>query len=452
MKYVFRINVADDVKQEYVNTALQTCKDFLDLFPEYKNAFDIRIAYKGNLLNKNGEVIRHNAGTISEDELNNAQISNRYQYIRRDDGKYLIPSESMEWYEKTCIHDTDTNALNYDKISPQQKLWVNNHTAEPISTRYFHLGITNKRLCGNELDNNGAPLYGYGISTPEVGTFVSTNNFSQDTFKKLIMHEFGHVFRAVHTHRDNITNSEYGEHCGTDGCVVKDAKNQQLDEANLPNLFCDDCISSMRTYIGNLVNNEHTNNGQTNVVDSSQELPLNTETDDEFKHPWRIFANKVAEQMHWEYEEDERDVNFKAKLKASDGSFTLICASSANNVSLSAKNSTGASAIPDLVVFKELVEKIRKDGNIVNFGNIKTPEFKARLLIACMEANPPIETKNAPALDNDFYAQIEDGSVAKLKILDNKLKHQNTENNKRPVASPSNNLVVSEVIKNRGGR
>lgn len=447
MKYVFRINVADDVSQNYVNTALQTCKDFLDLFPEYKNAFDIRIAYKGNLLNKDGEVIHHNAGTISEDELNNAQISNRDQYIRRDDGKYLIPGESMEWYEQKCKYDQ--KALNYDKISPQQLRWVNIHTAEPISTRYFHLGITNKKLCNN------AGLFGFGISSPEIGTFVSTSGFDKETFKRLIMHEFGHVFRAVHTERSNITDTQYGEHCATEGCIARDVVYQSLGEANKPKLFCDQCIEAMRTYIGNLVNNEHTNNGQTNVVDSSQELPPNAELNDEFKQSWRIFANDVAAKMGWEYEEDKRDVNFKAKLKTTDGSYTLICASSPNNVSLSAKNSTGASAIPDLVVFKELVEKIRKDGSTaVNFGNIKDQEFKARLLIACMEANPPMKAKNAPTLDNDFYSQIEDSSVAKLKILDHKLKNQNTENNNRPVAPTSNNLVVSEFLlkKNRGGR
>lgn len=439
MKCVLRINAAPDVSGEFTETAAKTCAEFLKLFPNYADKFEIQFVQGNQLSDQDGNEIPFD-NTISEEEYSALPYKNRKDYIKQKD-RYLIPGESMEWYEQKCKYDK--KALNYDKISPIQEQWAKKHLNETPPTRYFHLGITNQGLC----DSNG--LSGFGISTPEVGTIVSTKKLDTDTFRKLILHEFGHVFKAVHDERNHTSSSEYGLHCTNKGCFVMNADDQPLNEARF---FCDECFSSMNNYISKLINDGRTPLEQTNVVDSSQELPPNAELNDEFKQSWRIFANDVATKMGWEYEEDKRDVNFKAKLKATDGSYTLICASSPNNVSLSAKNSTGASAIPDLVVFKELVEKIRKDGSTtVNFGNIKDQEFKARLLIACMEANPPMKAKNAPTLDNDFYAQIERTSAARLKILDNKLKNQNTENNKSPVAHTSNSLVVSEA-KKRGGR
>lgn len=421
MEYSFVINAANDVSDNYVNTAIETCKEFLELFPEYKDKFDIKIRYSGKEVSAvSGKSIDFD-GTISKEKFEQFYPNGNDEFIALPNDRYLVPGESMAWYEAYAKRQ-DGN-LNFSKASPKQCEWTNRYLRSQNPTRYFHIGITNKKLYNND------GLFGYGISSPEIGTFVSTSGFDKETFKRLIMHEFGHVFRAVHTERNNITNTQYGEHCATEGCIARDVVYQSLGEANKPKLFCDQCIEAMRTYIGKIVENERTTEGHTNVVDSSQKLPPNSEPNDEFKKPWRDFAQNLAQKMSWEYEEDEKETNFKAKLKASDGACTYINASSKNDVSLSAKDKDGKLTVPDMQTFNELVSKIQKDGGLVNFGDIKTPEFKARLLIACMSTNPPIETTNAPELSDEFLASIDKTSAQKLKILKKKAESQNLQNN-----------------------
>ena len=421
MEHAIRINIADDVSEDYANTAIQTCKDFFNLFPEYKDSFNIIVSYKGKLTNTKKETSFNSDGTISKELFDKTYPNGNNQYIRLSNGRYLVPGESMAWYE--AIAKQGRNSLNYDRIAPEQRKWQNRHLSGENPVKYFQLNVTNKKLC----DNNC--LTGFGISTPEIGTVVSTSKFDQETFKRLILHEFGHVFRAVHNDRSNITVSKYGDHCATNGCIVRDVIHAKLEEANLPNLFCDQCIESMRTYIGNLLKNERTPKNQTQIVDSAQELPPNNELNNEFKNDWRTLAKNISNIMGWDYEEDEKETNFSVVLKASDGARTFINASSENNVSLSAKDKDGNEKIPDMKVFKELVKKAQKENRSISFGDIRDPEFKARLLIAAMSAKPQVETIGAPEINDEFLSSIDKKTSDLLKILQNKEKTQNNENN-----------------------
>ena len=64
--------------------------------------------------------------------------------------------------------------------------------------------------------------------------------------------------------------------------------------------------------------------------------------------------------------------------------------------------------------FKNLAEYAHNQGKKISFGNIKTPEFKARLMIACMEHKPPVEMKNAPEINDDFLNSLEPKTRQKL--------------------------------------
>lgn len=409
MEFELLIDVAADVDEKYAAASFNACKEFLDMFPEYKDKFAIKMRYNGQIYDsKTGEKKKY-FPTVSHlpEGLFNAE-----EFIKQADGSYLAPQSSMEWFEQYARRP-DGN-INNDKLSQTRCEYINDLLR--TDKRIFHLGVTNKKLY------NGKGTFGFGIGSPEIGTCISTSNFSEEKFKHLIWHEFGHVFKAVHTERDNTTDHPaYGTHCATKGCIMVDvAYGNDLSSAGAcSEQFCNDCQSAMRQFLRREFR-KRTPQNQTEITDKAQELPANRETDDSFKQPWREFAQNVATELGATYEEDKKETNYKATLKHQDGSRTQIEASSANNVALSAKDKDGNKTVPELEVFKKLVEKAQKEGQTINFGNISTPEFKARLLIACIESNPPIKTKNAPAVTDDFLNLIDNSSRCRLKILKNK--------------------------------
>ena len=175
MEYSFVINAANDVSDNYVNTAIETCKEFLELFPEYKDKFDIKIRYSGKEVSAvSGKSIDFD-GTISKEQFEQFYPNGNDEFIALPNGRYLVPGESMAWYEAYAKQGSD--GLNYDKISPKQRDWANKYLRNQNPTRYFHVGITNKKLYNND------GLFGYGISSPEIGTVVSTSGFDKETFK-----------------------------------------------------------------------------------------------------------------------------------------------------------------------------------------------------------------------------------------------------------------------------
>ena len=82
------------------------------------------------------------------------------------------------------------------------------------------------------------------------------------------------------------------------------------------------------------------------IEDNIQELPDNREKDDSFKLQWREFAKDLADRTNTTLSEDEKDINFNAKLTSQDGSYTRITASSTKNVALMARDDKGNKKVP----------------------------------------------------------------------------------------------------------
>ncbi|MBR6663874.1 MAG: hypothetical protein IKL33_03500, partial [Alphaproteobacteria bacterium] len=76
-----------------------------------------------------------------------------------------------------------------------------------------------------------------------------------------------------------------------------------------------------------------------------------------------------------------------------------------NNLSMGASNSDGENIIPDQKRFNDIADLALQNNQIINFGNIKTPEFKARLLLATMQKG--LKTQNAPELTTEFLNSID---------------------------------------------
>lgn len=117
----------------------------------------------------------------------------------------------------------------------------------------------------------------------------------------------------------------------------------------------------------------------------------------DFKDSYRKFYTAKAKQENSQYVEDTKSPHFEAKLERQNGEELNITATSANSITLGAKDKDKKSKVPDYEDFKDIVKLANQRNQIISFGNIKTPEYKARLLLACLEGGMPV--KNMPNFD-----------------------------------------------------
>lgn len=111
----------------------------------------------------------------------------------------------------------------------------------------------------------------------------------------------------------------------------------------------------------------------------------NINTDKEYMKPIRRYYQKVAKQENAEYAEDENAPSYHAVLKRNNGEKLHIRAKDSKNIGLTAQSKNGKSQIPNYEDFNKLALYAKEQGQTVSFGNIKSEEFKARLLLACIE-------------------------------------------------------------------
>ena len=149
---------------------------------------------------------------------------------------------------------------------------------------------------------------------------------------------------------------------------------------------------------------------------------------DDFKTSWREFADNVATKLKGKVIEEQEAKDFVAKVEHAEGQVS-IRASSLNEISIGAKDKENKETTPDMVVFKELVEKSAREGRGINFGNIRDNEFKARLLIVCIEKN--VSTKGEPKITDEFLKSLDEKTAKQLIILQNKAQMENSDVQRR---------------------
>lgn len=137
---------------------------------------------------------------------------------------------------------------------------------------------------------------------------------------------------------------------------------------------------------------------------NDQPLPptAEKETSTLYKTQLRGILRDSARAEHLEYSEEPCKQGFKAELKAADGSKTTIEAANPRQVSLMAHNAKGEKVVPPFRRFMDVVSYAQLRHSSVSFGEIKTPEFKASLMIACLKAQPPVRMKGAPKMTEEF--------------------------------------------------
>ena len=75
--------------------------------------------------------------------------------------------------------------------------------------------------------------------------------------------------------------------------------------------------------------------------------------------------------------------------------------------------------------FRDIVALAQKQGSAIEFGDIKSADFKARLLVACLEAKPAMQMVGAPELNDEFLQTVQDEKLKNLlQVLKNKQQTQ----------------------------
>lgn len=125
-----------------------------------------------------------------------------------------------------------------------------------------------------------------------------------------------------------------------------------------------------------------------------------------YKVQLRGILRDSAKAEKLEYSETPQKGGFRAELKSADGRKVRIEASSPQKISMVSQNAEGEKITPSFRRFMDIVSYAQLRHASVTFGDIESPEFKAKLMMACLYAEPPVRMKGAPRIDNEFLSQL----------------------------------------------
>ncbi len=456
----FYFNFENGLEQKYIDWAKEAVQDFINLFPEYKDNFatdERNISYDNlGILQK---LAAHNK-QVYEERKRTQQSTEDFDetsfwqmFEKLPDGSYKAS------FEKQIALATRNGMIDIQKLSQLQADSAGNMYS--ASTPIF-VNITKQKAHGNIRGISGE--LGLNVSA---GTCAALGYSGEDLkayFKDIIIHELGHTFNATHEKRRNAVNN-LGWHCTDKNCLMYEYAytNESFNRRKkLKEPFCADCMTSMRDYMQNKLFFTKNKENQTLYVHQGQDKPNTAENiqnavvDKDFKKVLREIFQPSAEKQKAEYKEDIKAPEYRAEIKHTNGSVDKIVATGANNVSLSAKDKDGNAKMPNMQRFRDIVALAQKQGSVIEFGDIKTPDFKARLMLACMEAKPAMKMVGAPELNDAFLQTIQDEKLkGALQIMKNKLQtqeqskpQQNTQT-QAPAPTPQNEYEKSRETRRK---
>lgn len=385
---------------------VEALEEMFDLFPEFKDMFEIES--RGNYKPQSSEIDQTEYDKLPDDNI-------KQQYIKLPSGKYLVPYASTDWYIERTKQQSTNNSFDSEILTK-----LHSDAKDPENPLTITLTV----------DNFAPASSGFGVQN--LGASISTADFNDDInkelFKNIIKHEMGHVFRATYSARSNIIEQD-GQHCTNADCIMEASGpnfTQHLSQY-LDKPFCDECIEAMRENLRDLLENENA------LEINSLGLPETNHVDSSWKQPLREFYMQSAADKKLSYAENTTAKNFQAQLRHTDGSVTNIEASDVKTIALSAVSKDGQPEVPGQEHFNDIVAYARKNNlSAVKLGNIRTPEFKARMVLACMSAVPTMKMLNSPVLDEAFFNGVEAATRAKIEALAAQNQNGNNNNNTNP--------------------
>lgn len=383
------IHSQDGINPQVKLWAREAAQEFLDMFPEYKNSF--QIAFRDDEQSLHKEITQAEYDALPDSHY-------KRQFIKTTEGTWLVPYESMAWFLAQAKKPNPRGGP--DKIDVSNLMALQKARIEQKANDEVVVSLVKgefKQSC-------------YGYAFEKFGSVLSVDACREkEFFKTIFIHELGHVFRATHEHRGHIIKQK-GFHCTNHLCIMGAGNYEQLRDERLRRKalghppFCDECIASMREYMEQMP--ELTKEIQ--VEQFYRNLPELPHNNDEWKREFRTFYQNVANRDGDIYSEDDTAHNYIARIKRSNGTSLEIEANNEYNVAIGAKDTNGRDEMPSIKDMKDLVKLAQSKNSGMNFGKDNEPEFNARLLIACLEATPqPLEMRNQPEITSEFLTQLQ---------------------------------------------
>ena len=220
------------------NWTKEAVENFINLFPEYKDNFEIEFEKRPRTYSKE-EVEKVVEKYLKQNPSGSADdIWQKYKPLKN--GSFAVRMEfvqgSVDWAIKKSKNTDGKVDLG---------LWLDaqkNGETLVDKTTPIKIAIANCKT-----------TMGYGIGC-ELGACISSKMCGNDKnhFQNIIMHEFGHIFRATTPERKN-TVENLGSHCLDDACLMYEYayKRENIQKINDKKekgeaIFCNDCIQAMR--------------------------------------------------------------------------------------------------------------------------------------------------------------------------------------------------------------
>lgn len=426
------LNVQNGVDKDLIAAAQEAIEEFVSMFPEYKNSFKIELRKDQDIRdfhNSLGHMIAESRDSERPGEINAAKLTALLGKQTHDNN---LTDEIPVCLVNDCIFDKKQTEDGRDVFSPCFGL-QGGVTDESKNIDYDAL-VVSAKSCG----------------------------FDKELIKTIFIHEMGHIFNATHQNRAH-TIEHNGSHCTNDLCIMGDSNYPELNKERLRRKargkppFCDDCIASMREYLShmpgvvrevNVQPREETNTPRQEtppqVVNRPEilreTLPVLPHNDRSWKKDLRTFYKQVANDNEYEYKEELLSENYLARMKRKDGSILNIEANNEYNVALGAKDANGDDAVPSVEDMRDLVNYAKSKKSSMNFGKDNEPEFNARLMIACLEAEPPLKMRHAPKINEAFLSQLDKETKDRLQ----KLLHSEEKENEQQRPATTKTFSIGE--------
>ena len=413
-KKLFVLEFDKGVDEDFKLWTKEAVQEFINLFPEYKDNFQINES-KSYYTKAEVEKIIASSNVSSDSVWNMFELQSDGTYLRK---------QSLDWSVQQAMENGRVNTSTLlDVIDEDKYIYPDTPISVLITSKPAHLGygISNQRdLC---------------VSAASCGK-------NKAYFKDIVMHELGHVFRATHENRRNVVNN-LGEHCTDADCLMYEyaytqASTNRRHHKKKP-IFCNDCMVSMRDYMENFLQLQRPNQQNLSVTNTNPEaMPQQTANIDRaFKADFRAIFKASAAKEGLVYKENLQSPTYSATITHSDGLVDHINAANAQQINLSAKDKDGNSTSPSMQRFEDVAAYAHSKNMAVNFGDIKTADFKAKLMLACLTHEPPVKMSNAPRVTKEFLNTIKDKDL-RQSLADKTPKLQTQNNDSTQSQAPEN--------------
>lgn len=411
----FEKELGDDFKK----WTKEAVEEFLDLFPEYKNNFEI--VEKSPYRTFSKAEVEAVIATFKKNNPNSNSADSIWDlYNQLPDGTFELKN-SIEY----CVEKASTNGtVDLQKWCRLQGAGITNIDKNTPITIAITKRPTN---------------LGFGVGD-EATACISAGmcGAKEEYFKNIIIHELGHTFRATELGRKNIENHPtFGVHCTDDSCLMythayqsESQKKLKARTAKGESPFCPDCTQAIREYMHKFFVAENVN-----VAGNQPSSP--TPIADNVKEPYRRFFQNIAKLEGSTYKESTKSTDFDACLVRQNGDILSVKTNCNDKIALNLFDKDGKKKTPSVKDFNHIINLARSNGQIIDIAPTAAEEFKARLMIACMEANPPMPMGIKPKTDAEFLSKLESNTKSHLLALINKTQQQQQKPN-QPNPKPSN--------------